>query len=99
MNLFKKRKKIDELDYNLINEYAESGNKVNKLLQILIIIAIISLGLTLLQRLHILTNIGEFLSVISPVFIGLLIAWLLVHLTDNLSKKCLEYYHVLLYII
>ena len=67
MNLFKKRKKIDELDYNLINEYAESGNKVNKLLQILIIIAIISLGLTLLQRLHILPIIGEFLSVISPV--------------------------------
>ena len=64
MNLFKKRKKIDELDYNLINEYAESGNKVNKLLQILIIIAIISLGLTLLQRLHILPIIGEFLSVI-----------------------------------
>ena len=58
MNLFKKRKKIDELDYNLINEYAESGNKVNKLLQILIIIAIISLGLTLLQRLHILPIIG-----------------------------------------
>ena len=24
MNLFKKRKKIDELDYNLINEYHES---------------------------------------------------------------------------
>ena len=60
MNLFKKSKKIDELDYNLINEYAESGNKVNKLLQILIIIAIISLGLTLLQRLHILPIIGEF---------------------------------------
>lgn len=87
MNLFKKRKKIDELDYNLINEYAESGNKVNKLLQILIIIAIISLGLTLLQRLHILPIIGEFLSVISPVFIGILIAWLLVPLTDKLSKK------------
>ena len=87
MNLFKKRKKIDELDYNLINEYAESGNKVNKLLQILIIIAIISLGLTLLQRLHILPIIGEFLSVISPVFIGILIAWLLVPLTDKLSNK------------
>ena len=60
MNLFKKRKKIDELDYNLINEYAESGNKVNKLLQILIIIAIISLGLTLLQRLHIYLSLVNF---------------------------------------
>lgn len=87
MHLFKKRKKLDTLDYDLINEYAESGNKVNKLLQILITLAIIGLGLILLDKLHILPIVGEFLSVISPIFIGVLIAWLLVPLTDKISKK------------
>lgn len=87
MRLFKKVRKTNEIDYELINQFAESGHKVNKLLQVLIILGIIGLGLILLDKLHILPIIGEFLVVISPIFIGILIAWLLVPITDKISKK------------
>lgn len=87
MGLFKKKKNQEDIDYDLVNEYFFGGIKVHRLLNILLVLLIISVGIYLLNKLHILPIIGEFLSVISPIFIGILIAWLLVPLTDKISKK------------
>ncbi len=87
MQIFGKKKKTDTIDYELINEYASSGNKVNHLLQILIILGIIIIGLVLVQKIHLLKFILEFLAVISPIFFGIILAWLLVPLTDKLDRK------------
>ena len=87
MGLFRRKKVENELDYKSINEFAYSGTKVNKLLQVLITIAIVWVCLTLLQKLKFLPIILEFLAVISPLFIGMVIAWILCPFTDKLDRK------------
>lgn len=88
MKLFKKfKEKNDSLDYEAINNFARSGERVNKLLQILIIMGIIGMSIYVLQRIHVLHFILDFLAVISPVFIGLIIAWIVAPFTDKLAKK------------
>lgn len=87
MGLFKKKFSSKELDYEAINEFATSGGKVNKLLEVLIILCIIGAGIIILQKTRILPIIIDFLGVISPVFIGLAIAWIVSPLADKLDKK------------
>ena len=103
MKLFRRfRENNDSLDYEAINNFARSGEKVNKLLQILIIMGIIGMAIYVLQRIHVLGFVLDFLAVISPVFIGLIIAWIICPLTDKLSKKmprllaCLLVYLIIL---
>ena len=88
MKLFKRfRENNDSLDYEAINNFARSGERVNKLLQILIIMGIIGMSIYVLQRIHVLHFVLDFLAVISPVFIGLIIAWIVAPFTDKLAKK------------
>ena len=87
MGLFRRKKVENELDYKSVNEFAYSGTKVNKLLQVLITIAIVWVCLTLLQKLKVLPIVLEFLAVISPLFIGMVIAWILCPFTDKLDRK------------
>lgn len=103
MRFFKRfREKNDSLDYEAINNFARSGEKVNRLLQILIIMGIIGMSIYVLQRIHVLHFVLDFLAVISPVFFGLIIAWIVCPLTDKLSKKmprllaCLLVYLIIL---
>lgn len=87
MGLFKKKKLENEFDYNSINEFALTGTRVNKLLEILITIAIIVISVVLIQKLKVLPLVYEFLKVISPLFIGIIIAWILCPFTDKLDRK------------
>ena len=87
MSLFHKKNTSNELDYETINEFASSGVKVNRLLTILIIICIIGASIIVLQKVKVLSIILDFLGVISPVFIGLVIAWIVSPLADKLDKK------------
>lgn len=103
MRLFKRfRENNDSLDYEAINSFARSGEKVNRLLQVLIIMGIIGMSIYVLQRIHVLHFVLDFLAVISPVFFGLIIAWIVCPLTDKLSKKmprllaCLLVYLIIL---
>ena len=105
MSLFKKKDESESLDYSAINEFAESGRKVNKLLQILIILGIVGMGVMLLQKIHVLPILLDFLGVISPIFLGLIIAWIACPFTDKLDKKmprivaCLIVYLIILGIL
>lgn len=87
MSLFRKKSENNALDIKTINEFASSGNRVNHLLEILAILCIISVGIVVLQKTRILPIIIEFLGVISPIFIGLVIAWIASPLADKLDRK------------
>ncbi len=69
--------KKDEIDTKKLNEAITTGNKILNLTYALIIIALIGGSIYLLRTLNILPIIGTLLGVISPFFIGFIIAWLL----------------------
>lgn len=81
------QKKDKELDYQSLNQILSIGSKLSEIFYVIAIIAIILLGTYLVKEWGILSFIGEFLSVISPIFIGFLIAWLFDPLVRWLQKK------------
>ena len=82
-----KNNNINELDVKSINNFFKVTNHLLKFVFILIIILVILIGTYLIKEWHILNIIGTILSVISPVFIGFVIAWLLDPLATKLSHK------------
>ena len=88
--MFKKlfgKKKDKEIDYQSLNEILSIGSKLAEIIYVIAIIAIVLLGIHLIKEVGILGFIGEFISVISPIFIGFLIAWLFDPLVRWLQKK------------
>jgi len=73
-------------DKNL-NEFLKSGNKILKILYIFLIIILIYLGTLILKELGILPFILTFLKILSPFFIGLIIAWLFEPAVSYFQKK------------
>lgn len=80
-------KKDKELDYESLNQILTIGSKLSGIIYIISLIAIVLLGTYLIKEWGILSFIGEFLSVISPIFIGFLIAWLFDPLVKWFQKK------------
>lgn len=88
--MFKKlfgQKKEKELDYASLNQILSIGSKISGIIYIIAIIAIVLLGTNLIKEWGILNFIVEFLGVISPIFIGFIIAWLFDPLVRWLQKK------------
>ena len=88
--MFKKlfgQKKDKELDYASLNQILTIGSKLSEIFYIIAIIAIVILGTHLIKEWGILSFIGELLGVISPIFIGFIIAWLFDPLVRWLQKK------------
>ncbi len=81
------KNKDNELDYKAINHFFRSANNLLKIGAILIIILGVLLGTYLIKEWNILRIIGTILSIVSPVFIGFVIAWLLDPLATKLAKK------------
>ncbi|MBQ3511546.1 MAG: AI-2E family transporter [Bacilli bacterium] len=82
-----RNKKDKDLDYTSLNEILKVGSKLADIFYVISIIAIILLGTYLLKEWKILNFIGEFLAVISPIFIGFIIAWLFDPLVEWLQSK------------
>ena len=82
-----KRKKTNELDIESINELVLLGRKILGVSFTVIIIASLILGLSLLRTLNVFEILKDLLIVISPVFIGLIIAWLFDPIADFLVEK------------
>ncbi len=80
-------KKDKELDYGSLNQILSIGSKLSEIIYIIAIIAIVLLGTYLVKEWGILGFIGDFLSVLAPLFIGLLIAWLFDPFVRFLQKK------------
>ena len=85
--MFRKNNKSDELDYKAINRFFYTSNNLLKFVLALVIILAILLATYLIKEWNILGIIGTILSIISPVFIGFVIAWLLDPLATKLSTK------------
>lgn len=81
-----KNKKIDKINYKNLNKTINITNHILKLTYVVLIIVFLILLSTLFKRYHIFSFIGEVISVISPLFIGFLIAWLVDPLITKLSS-------------
>ena len=72
--MFKKSKDKD-IDVTSLNHILNTGKKLINIGYFMAIVALILLGTYLLKEWHILKYVGEFIIVISPIFIGGIIAW------------------------
>lgn len=81
------KKKNRELDIENLNEVINTGKKILNIGYVMAIVCVILLGTYLIKEWHILGFLKEFLIVISPIFIGLLIAWLFDPLVKWLQSK------------
>lgn len=79
--------KKEELNYHNLNEVIGLSKKMLKILYTCVILAIIVFVIILFKNLEIFKVLGSILEVISPFFIGLVIAWLLDPAVTYLQKK------------
>lgn len=80
-------KKREKLDIENVNEVLSLSKKLLKIGLIIAIIVLIALATYLIKTWKVLEFIKTILIIISPVFIGLIIAWLLDPLASALEKK------------
>jgi len=81
-------KKIEkEIDSKEVNEVVSLTKKILKLLYIVMIVAIILCGTVILKNLNVWSLLFTFLKVLSPLFIGFVIAWLLNPIVKKMYQK------------
>lgn len=69
--------KEKKLDTKTLNELIKTGSILLKIMLTMFILSIFVLVIYLLDKTNVLITIGRVLGILSPLFIGLLIAWLL----------------------
>ena len=82
-----KKGKDKEIDYTTLNQILHTGKNLINIGYFMAIVCLILLGTYLIKEWKILKYIGEFLKVISPIFIGLLIAWFFEPFVSKLEKR------------
>ena len=82
-----KKNKDNELDYKVINSFFYTSHNLLNFVLVLVVILAILLATYLIKEWNLLGILGTILLVISPVFIGFIIAWLLEPLATKLAKK------------
>ena len=85
--LLKKETKKEEINVKKLNEVIDLSSFILRIAVIILIIAGAYGALKLIEILKILPVIKKFLMLISPLFIGLIIAWLFDPLVSRLQKK------------
>lgn len=83
--MFKKKDK--ELDVTSLNEVINTGKRFMNIAYFMALVAVVLLGTYLIKEWQILDFIKEFLVVISPIFIGFVIAWLFAPVVEKLENK------------
>ena len=84
---FHTNNKEKEVDIASLNHILRVGKNLIDIGYIMAIVCIILLGTYLLKEWNIFKYIGELLMVISPIFIGFLIAWLFEPLVSSLQNR------------
>ena len=82
-----KKKNNDSIDYGKLNEGIRIGVNILKIFFILSIVVLIFICSRLFSDWKILPFIGKILTIISPLFIGIVIAWLFDPFVTYLHKK------------
>ena len=83
--MFKKNDK--DVDVNSLNNILKTGSKILNIGYFMAIVTLVLLGVYLIKELKILGIIKDLLIVISPLFIGFIIAWLFEPLVSSLQEK------------
>lgn len=81
------KKEEKNIDVKKINNLVDTGNKILNFLYVLFIISTIYIVTLVLKGWGVLPFIGQIIKIISPLFIGLFIAWLLNPWVQKLVKK------------
>ena len=81
------KKNFKEIDSKEINEVVSLTKKILNLLYIVMIVAIVLCGTIILKNLNVWNILLAFLKVLSPLFIGFVIAWLFNPIVKKLNKK------------
>lgn len=96
----------DKINISNLNKCIKEYKNLAHYLNILVIISILSLVIYILNKLHVFSFCCAFLKVISPLFIGVILAWLLSPVVDKLIEKkvpkvvaCIIVYTILIGII
>ncbi len=79
--------KNNKIDQNGVNEVIHLSKKILKLLYVVLIIGIVLFAIIIGQKLGVLHFIISLLKILSPLFIGFIIAWLFSPLVDKITKK------------
>lgn len=82
-----KGKNDKEVNKHELNEVINLTKRILKILYIVFIVCLILTIIIVSQKLHILTIIFDLLKVVSPFFIGFILAWLLRPIVIKLNKK------------
>lgn len=82
-----RNKKEKEIDVTSLNHILRTGKKLINIGYFMAILALIILGTFLIKEWKILGILKEFIIVISPIFIGFLVAWLFEPLVKKLQAK------------
>lgn len=85
--MFKRRKKVDGVDYQKLNEGIETTTILLKIFLVLALVSLVYVITRLFIEWRILPFISSILSIISPLFIGIVIAWLFDPVVKRLCKK------------
>ena len=80
-------RKKNNIDTDGLNEIIYLSKNILKLLFIVLIISIVLVAVMLCREIGIFRFIGNVLSVISPLFIGFVVAWLFNPLVNKMTKK------------
>ena len=80
-------KKLKENQSNEVSEVVSLTKKILKLLYITMIVAIVLSATIIIKNLKILSLLLTFLKVLSPLFIGFVIAWLFNPIVKKLNQK------------
>lgn len=80
-------KKIKEIDSKEVNEVVTLTKKILKILYIAMIVAIILAGTVIIKNLKLWPLLLTFLKLLSPLFIGFVIAWLFNPVVKKLNDK------------
>ncbi|MDD2377289.1 MAG: AI-2E family transporter [Bacilli bacterium] len=97
------KKKKPDLDVRKLNDILGLGNRILKIVYFLFFILSIYVVLILTKELHIVEFVLTILTIVSPLFIGLIIAWLFDPFVKWLNKKgikrfwgtCITYFIIL----
>lgn len=85
--MFNKDKDERKVNTKKVNELVITSNRILNILYILFIILLVYVVSLIFKEWGILSFIGKMLSIISPLFIGFLLAWLLNPMVQKLQKR------------
>ena len=85
--MFNKDKDERKVNTKKVNELVITSNRILSILYILFIILLVYVVSLIFKEWGILSFIGKMLSIISPLFIGFLLAWLLNPMVKKLQKR------------